>query len=505
MSTEELKQVDKEGMLALYDISQVINSIQEPEELFNRVMDLVISTTKAERGLLMIKEQVAGELVVKVARNFQRRPIENPDEISQTILNQVLESGEATLTSDARTDPRFSGSESVLLYNILSIICVPLKKQDQIIGLIYVDSRTTKNVFTEQDKVFLAAFANMAAISIENARLQARLRQENLILKEEISRQYRFENIVGQSTKFLTVLSVVEKVLDSSVPVLIQGESGTGKELVAKAIHYNGPRKEKNFVAQYCGALPETLLESELFGYKKGAFTGASTNKMGLFEMADGGTFFLDEIGDISPSIQAKLLRVLQDGEMRRVGDTQSIKVDVRLISATNRDLVQEVKSGRFREDLFYRLNVVTINLPSLRERQSDIPLLCRHFLQTSSASQAKGIDQIENKALAILMDYNWPGNIRELENVISYAVVMAKGQTIRLEDLPDQIKTTKSGPASVMTGQTMREMEKNLIIATLKSCQGNRRQTADQLGISLRTLQYKLKELKHDTSAAEG
>jgi transcriptional regulator with PAS, ATPase and Fis domain len=335
--------------------------------------------------------------------------------------------------------------------------------------------------------------------------LQARLRQENLILKEEISRQYRFENIVGQSSKFLAALSVVEKVLESNVPVLVQGESGTGKELVAKAIHYNGPRKGKNFVAQYCGALPETLLESELFGYKKGAFTGATTNKMGLFEMADGGTFFLDEIGDISPAIQAKLLRVLQDGEMRRVGDTQSIRVDVRVISATNRDLIQEVKSGRFREDLFYRLNVVTINLPSLRERQSDIPLLCRHFLQTSSAAQAKGIDQIENKALAVLMDYGWPGNIRELENVISYAVVMAKGQTIRVDDLPELIKNVKPGATSVMSGQTMREMEKNLIVATLKSCQGNRRQTADQLGISLRTLQYKLKEFKHDNTAAEG
>jgi Nif-specific regulatory protein len=504
MSKEELKQVDQEGMLALYDISQIINSIQEPEELFDRVMDLVISTTNAERGLLMLKEPTAGELSVKVARNFQRKPIENPDEISQTILNQVLENGEAVLTSDAKTDPRFSGSESVMLYNILSIICVPLKKQETVIGLIYVDSRTTKNVFTERDKVFLAAFANMAAISIENARLQARLRQENLILKEEISRQYRFENIVGQSPKFLTALGIVERVLDSSVPVLIQGESGTGKELVAKAIHYNGPRKENKFVAQYCGALPETLLESELFGYKKGAFTGASANKMGLFEVADGGTFFLDEIGDISPSIQAKLLRVLQDGEMRRVGDTQSMKVDVRVISATNRDLWQEVKAGRFREDLFYRLNVVTINLPSLRERQSDIPLLCRHFLLTSQAAQAKNIDQIETKAMELLMEYGWPGNIRELENAVSYAVVMAKSQTVRVSDLPEQIRNYKASAQPMVPGQSMRDMEKNFILATLKSFQGNRRKTAEQLGISLRTLQYKLKEFKHDEGELE-
>jgi len=491
-------------ILALYDISQIINSIPDFDELLSKVMDLVISTTKAERGFLMLRDLPQEEMSVKVARNLEQKDIENPGEISQTTLNQVMENGEPLLTSDAKTDPRFTGSESVMLYNIRSVLCIPLKKQNDIIGLIYIDSRTTSNVFTDDDKAFLAAFANMAAISIENARLQARLRQENLILKKEIRHQYQFDNIVGQSAKFMAALSVVERVMDSSVPVLIQGESGTGKELIARAIHYNGPRREAMFLAQYCGALPETLLESELFGYKKGSFTGATANKIGLFEEADKGTFFLDEIGDISPTIQAKLLRVLQDGEMRRIGENKSIRVDVRIISATNKNLKQEVAEGRFREDLYYRLNVVTIDLPPLRERRDDIPLLIHHFLEHSQQAAVKKITELTKEALEAMTSYYWPGNIRELENVISYAIVMAKGTVIGIEDLPGSVLTQKPEAEPVVAGKTMHQMELEFILATLRACQGDRKKTANQLGISLRTLQYKLKELKQEGHALE-
>jgi Nif-specific regulatory protein len=504
MSEKNTKNTDNREILALYDISQIINSISDFEELLSKVMDLVISTTKAERGFLMLRDSPKAEMSVKVARNLEQRDIENPSEISQTSLNRVIETGEALLTSDAKTDPRFNGAESVVLYNIRSVLCTPLKQQNEIVGLIYIDSLTTSNVFTEEDKAFLAAFANMAAISIENARLQAKLRQENLILKKEIRHQYQFENIVGQSAKFMAALSLVERVLDSSVSVLIQGESGTGKELIARAIHYNGPRREAMFLAQYCGALPETLLESELFGYKKGAFTGATTNKIGLFEEADGGTFFLDEIGDISPTIQAKLLRVLQDGEMRRVGESKSIKVDVRIISATNKNLKQEVAEGHFREDLYYRLNVVTIDLPPLRERRDDIPLLVHHFLEHSPQAAAKNIRDLTRESLDLLVNYHWPGNIRELENVISYAIVMTKDTVISVEDLPASVLGQKADTDTVMPGKTMHQMELEYILATLKLCEWDRKRTASQLGISLRTLQYKLKELRQEGHALE-
>lgn len=497
MTTEELRQADKEQVLALFDVSQVINSIHDPEELFSRVMDIAVSATRAERGFLLLRDRQGG-LRSMAARNFDQRDIDNPEEVSGTAIRQALESGEPVLTTDARTDPRFSGAESVRLYNIRSILCAPMVKGGQALGLIFVDSRTSANVFSDKDKIFLAAFANIAAIAIENARLQSNLREENLTLRREVRQQYRFENLVGRAPSFRRAMAMVEKVLDSDVPVLIQGESGTGKELVAKAIHYNGPRREKKFVAQYCGALPETLLESELFGYKKGAFTGAMASKPGLFETAGGGTFFLDEIGDIAPSIQAKLLRVLQDGEMRRIGETSTVKVDVRIISATNRDLLQEVRAGRFREDLFYRLNVVTIDLPSLRERRQDIPLLIEHFLETFPQAGSKGVRRVEPEALELLMKHSWPGNIRELENALSYGVVMSKGGTIRAGDLPQEVvKREGRTSASLEPGRSMKDVEREYILATLKAMGNDRKKTATQLGISLRTLQYKLKEYK--------
>jgi len=494
MTIEELKQADKEQVLALFELSQVINSILEPEKLFNRVMDIAIATTKAERGFLMAKDQ-HGRMRVITARNMEQQDLENPSQVSRTAIRQAMESNQAVLASDASTDPRFADSQSVRLYNIRSILCVPMEKQGEIIGLIFVDSRTSDKVFTEKDKVFLSAFANIAAVAVENAKLQAKLREENRFLKKEVKQQYGFENIVGRSPSFRAALAVVERVLDSDVPVLIQGESGTGKELVARAIHYNGPRRDSKFVAQYCGALPETLLESELFGYKKGAFTGAVEGKPGLFEIAHGGTFFLDEISDISSSIQAKLLRILQDGELRRLGEVEPVRVDVRIISATNRDLQEEVRKGRFREDLFYRLNVVTINLPPLRERKEDIPLLIEHFLKNSPQAQAKGVSQVERKALERLMDYRWPGNIRELENALAYAVVMCKSSVIRSADLPKEMSERRE--EGFQPGRTMKDVEREYIMATLKALGHDRKKTAQQLGISLRTLQYKLKEYK--------
>jgi len=280
--------------------------------------------------------------------------------------------------------------------------------------------------------------------------------------------------------------------MNSDISVLLEGESGTGKELVARALHYNGPRRDKSFVAQFCGNLSENLLESELFGHKKGSFTGAISDKKGLFEIADGGTFFLDEIADISPAIQAKLLRVIQEGEIRRVGDTDALNVNVRIISATNKDLKAEVESGRFREDLFYRLNVITIDLPPLRDRTGDIPLLVRHFLSRFAEKNKMPVKKVSPKAVQALSNYSWPGNVRELENTIERALILAEKDTIDVQDL-----FIPEAEALSEKPKTLKDYEREIVLKVLEDCGGNKTKTSEILGVSLRWLHYKLSEWK--------
>jgi Nif-specific regulatory protein len=288
----------------------------------------------------------------------------------------------------------------------------------------------------------------------------------------------------------IDVFNIMTRIMNSDITVLLEGESGTGKELVARALHYNSSRSEKPFVAQFCGNLAESLLESELFGHKKGSFTGAINDKKGLFEYADGGTFFLDEISEISPQIQAKLLRVLQNGEIRRVGETESRKIDVRIISATNRDLRKEVEKGNFREDLYYRLNVIQINMPPLRERHGDIPLLAKHFLKKFAKRGPGGTKRLSREAQRALDKYHWPGNVRELENCLERSMVLSMGEEISAEDLliPKTIDEDKKR-------KTLKEIEKDVVLKTLEEEGGNKTRTADVLGVSLRWLHYKLNE----------
>jgi len=290
----------------------------------------------------------------------------------------------------------------------------------------------------------------------------------------------------------MEVFNLMRRVMNSDISVLLEGESGTGKELVARALHYNGTRRDKLFVAQFCGNLSENLLESELFGHKKGSFTGAIADKKGLFEIADGGTFFLDEIADISPTIQAKLLRVLQEGEIRRVGDTESRRVNVRIISATNRGLKREVEAGRFREDLYYRLNVISIRLPALRERTGDLPLLVNHFLKRFAEKNRNPLKHITPRALQVLANYTWPGNVRELENTIERAIILSENDSIDTEDLfIPEVEDLPQAPKS------LKEHERDIVLKILEECGGNRTKTAEILGVSLRWLHYKLTEWK--------
>jgi two-component system response regulator AtoC len=339
-------------------------------------------------------------------------------------------------------------------------------------------------------------------LTLKKAEEREKLKKENAQLRREVHREYGFEKIVTRNEKIKKIFEVIRKVAQYKSTILITGESGTGKELIARALHYHSDRSNRPFIPINCGAIPENLLESELFGHMKGAFTDAIRTKKGLFEEADGGTLFLDEIGELASSLQVKLLRVLQDGEIRRIGEARSIRIDVRIVAATAKDLVKEVSEGRFRDDLFYRLNVLPIHLPPLRERKEDIPLLVNHFLQVCRENIGKKVDGIESRALEAMMSHGWPGNVRELENTIERAVVLAEGEKITLESLPPEIQNTPTSPPKVKVDDeeySIKKMSKiletNLIRKALEKSKGNHTHAARLLEISHRALLYKIKE----------
>lgn len=349
-------------------------------------------------------------------------------------------------------------------------------------------------------------------ISVNRALERKRLQQENVYLQSQVENQYCFDNIIGKSDGMQEVYRILKNVLSSPAPVLVEGESGTGKELVARAIHFNGWKKDQKFVAVDCGALPENLIESELFGHKKGAFTGASHDKTGLFEAANGGSIFLDEICNINASTQAKLLRVLQEGEIKRVGEVQHRKVDVRVISATNKDLKAEVKKGHFRDDLFYRLNVIHIKLPPLRDRKEDIPLLADHFLQSYSHKVGKRVGRIEEEVMNLLVNYPWPGNVRQLENEIKKMVTFTSdGSNITVEHVSREIhdadhmqRYSDSQDGSPLK-RKVAGLERDLILEALKKNKWNKSRTADALGLSRKGLDKKIQRYGLDRRVRQG
>ncbi|MDZ7292949.1 MAG: sigma 54-interacting transcriptional regulator [candidate division KSB1 bacterium] len=494
MSTVIGQQINSNGVSvldALMRISHTINTLQEFDVLLEKIMDIAVETVGAERGFIILSSE-SGTLSVKTARNISDQNIQNLANYSNSVVRMVLQTGETLLSYDAQGDERFRDMHSIVMKQIQAIACVPLKIKERPIGAIYLDSISRRSGFTETSLPFLKTFANQAAIAIENAQLYQQLREENRQLRKEAQRVSGFADIIGQSARMRQVFDVINSVLDSDATVLIQGESGTGKELVARAIHHHGLRKEKPFIALFCGSLPESLLESELFGHKKGAFTGAVSDKRGLFEAADTGTFFLDEIGDISPKLQTQLLRVLQEGEIKRVGENHVRHVDVRIIAATNKNLQEKIKEGTFREDLYYRLDVINIYLPALRERAEDIPLLAQHFLKKFASRYKKNILGFSSEATYLMSRYHWPGNVRELENTIERAVVLAKGALIGVEDL--RIAET-NGHWSLPSGMTLEQLSRRLVEQTLKETGGNITQTAARLGVSRRWIQYKQKQ----------
>jgi Nif-specific regulatory protein len=484
-------------LATLFEITQVINTIRDPEELLDTVMDLAIQNVGAERGLIFLFDDDGKEMQPVVARNVEKQTIKDATTLSRTILRQAG-LGRAILSHDAGRDQRFKDYRSVARYHIRSLMCVPLVLRGRTLGTVYVDARATGVVFDREHLKFLEAFASQAAVAVENARQFDRVRKENETLKQAVQERFGFENLVGRSPRMKEVYDLVAKVAPSSLSVLIRGESGTGKELVARAIHQNSPRKERPFCAENCAAIPENLLESELFGYMRGAFTGADNARRGLFETADGGTIFLDEIGDMSMTMQSKLLRVLQNGEIRPLGSETSKRVNVRVISATNRPLEEMIRKREFREDLYYRLRGVSVALPPLRERRDDIPLLVDHFLGVLAKQNDAPKLRVEPALLLLLTRRPWPGNVRELENTLYRLALFAQKGLITAEtarkdlELLDAEARQAAVPHRSAPGRT--DLKKGDLRRALAEAKGNRDEAARLLGISRATLFRKLR-----------
>ncbi|KAA3606287.1 MAG: GAF domain-containing protein [Calditrichaeota bacterium] len=428
----------------LLEVISAINSTKNLEELLALIVDKTLETTQAERGFLMLKNE-QGELEFETARNFNREDLtEESLEISFSTVNQVFKTGSSVFADNIPKDDILSKQGSILDLDLKVILCVPLKLKNSVFGVIYVDSKFSANLLQESQLKIMEALASQAAIGIENARLYSLLETENRTLKQQIKTRFKFGQMIGKSPKMLEVYEKIEILTQRNVTVMITGATGTGKELVAKAIHYNSKRSKKPLVILNCAALPENLLESELFGYERGAFTGATERRKGKFEQADGGAIFLDEIGDMPLSTQAKILRLIQEKKFYRLGGDKEIEVNVRIIAATHRNLTEAVKKGDFRQDLFYRLNIAEISLPPLSERREDIPLLVKHFLEQFKKEHELPKLEITQEALEQLTNANWEGNIRELENFLEQWSIFAPNGILDVKNVPKKLVRAK-------------------------------------------------------------
>jgi Nif-specific regulatory protein len=463
------------------------------------------------RGTLALLNRDTGEISIEVAHGLsasqQQRGRYRPGE---GVTGKVVQSGKPVVVPRISEDPMFlnrTGARKSLRKKDISFICVPIKIGNEVVGALSVDRLFDENVSLQEDVRLLCIIASMIAQAVRLRQAaneeRTRLLADNVRLQEELKERFRPANIIGNSKAMRNVYDQIAQVAKSDITVLIRGESGTGKELVANAIHYNSPRAGKPFVKVNCAALPETLLESELFGHERGAFTGAISSRRGRFELADGGTIFLDEVGDFTPATQVKLLRVLQEREFERVGATTTLKANVRVIAATNRDLEALIETGQFRQDLYYRLNVFPIHVPPLRERRADIILLADHFVEKYARVNGKSVRRISTPAIDMLMAYHWPGNVRELENCVERAVLLSEDDVIHGHHLPPSLQTAEaSGTAHVGTLQaTLDNVERELLLDALKSARGNKAKAARALGISERLMGLRVRKHGVDPS----
>jgi len=522
-----------EDLETFVQLARALNEEQDLSRLLTSVVDAAIQLSGAERGFLIIGS--GDDAAVEVARDFAREEVPSPElKISHTIAQRVRASGVAELATDAQDDDRFQGLHSVEDLKLRSVLCLPLRIRGEIEGVLYVDNRLQQQVFHDHELSLLTSLADHAAIAIHNARTMAELRakqaeaqaaydrvaQLNAALRGQVAAQraelsevraelgvgrgqfrHDYQAIVGDGRRMREVFALLDRYIDADDAVLILGESGTGKELVAHAIHLYGKRSAGPFITENVAALPESLLESELFGHRKGAFTGATADKAGLLEAASGGVLFLDEIGDMPLDLQAKLLRVIQEGEVRPIGAREAIKVDVRLITATNRNLEEMVRDGDFREDLYYRLNVLSLCLPPLRQRLEDVSALVRRLLL--DVSDGGGRVRVDPAAMEALTTYHWPGNVRELQNEIRRAAILSDGVILR-EHLSEAVRNPargdeSGGPVPSEAGTTLPDMVQSLemreITGAFHKAGGNKSRAAEMLGLSRFALQRKLEK----------
>lgn len=488
----------------LYEISKALNEDLDLKKSLYRVLDILSESMDMVRGTISILNPLKNEISIEVAHGLSRSAVERVRyKLGEGITGQVIQTGKSIAIPKISEEPRFlnrTSSRQKTKEKDVSFICVPIKRGTQVIGALSADRHYSESYALKKGTELLSVIATMVArqvINLEKIRLEKeQLREENKRLRGELENKYRITDIIGNSNKMREVYQMISQVCRSNATVLIRGESGTGKELIANAIHYNSARVKNPFVKINCAALPQTLIESELFGHEKGAFTGAIKQKMGKFELANKGTIFLDEIGSIGLDIQANLLRVLQEKEFERVGGHRTIKADVRIITATNKNLETAVEEAQFRGDLYYRLNVFPIYLPPLRERRTDVLLLADHFLEKYSRENSKEIRRFSTPAIDMLMDYHWPGNVRELENCIERAVLLCEEGAIHSYHLPPTIQTGSESNTlpSLSLDDAVANLEREMIIDSLKNTKGNISVAAQVLRTTVRKFSYKAK-----------
>jgi transcriptional regulator with GAF, ATPase, and Fis domain/tetratricopeptide (TPR) repeat protein len=483
----------------LYEIGRQIASEGQIEPLLQRIVEVVVDEVKADRGLLVLRESGTGKLYPAASFRVEETTAHDAISISHSVLAEAS-TGRAVLSKDALSDPHLAEAKSIALFKIRSLMCAPLRAGNEVLGTLYVDTLGVDSHFGPSQLRFLEAIADQAAVAISYARLLGQLTTERDRLRRAVEENHYFGSLVARSSSMKSVFELLERIADSSLPVIVTGESGTGKELVARALHYNSTRREKSFQSENCAAIPEPLLESLLFGHAKGAYTGADTSRRGLFELADGGTLFLDEIGDLSLPLQSKLLRVLQEGEIRPLGHERVIKVNVRIVTATHRDLPALIAEGKFRQDLYFRLNGVTVRLPPLRDRLEDVPLLAQHFLEQESDASGRPY-RFDLPTLGMLSRHAWPGNVRELANVVKRLALLAdRNGRIGLDALRGDATF-----AALVTGEGTRRdpqartLDRAVIEAALAQCGGDRTKAAKLLGVSRATLYRRLTQLGID------
>jgi transcriptional regulator with GAF, ATPase, and Fis domain len=524
------------ALMHLMELNEKINAIGDEDELLEGILDAAIELTEAGRGFLLLKQE--DHFTVRRARLPDHRDLADPDgSVSVSVATQVIRDGISVLSEDARADERFDGKSSIANLQLRSLVCVPMKGEGAVVGAIYLDNPFESGTFDGFDVRILESFAGLASIAIRNARqrkeagmrrreavrqarrierLNERLRKALRIrtnalrrAREDLAKQadelglkYTYDQIVGRSPSMRAVLRLVDRVTDLTIPVLVVGESGTGKELIARAIHFNGPRRRGRIVGENCAAIPEALMESEFFGYVRGAFTGAHRDHAGLFEQAHQGTLFLDEVGEMALDLQKKFLRVLEEAEVRRLGAKKAVPVDFRLVSATNRDLGDLLKQAKFREDLYYRIAGVVIELPPLRSRREDIPALVAHFIQESSPPERPL--RLDPAAVELLVAYEWPGNVRELKNEVQRLVALEVGGVITPQHLsprilayraPDPEESLPKGGLRVL----VEDLERRLLRSALLRHGWNKSRAAEELGLSRLGLRKKLERYGMD------